>query len=108
MTIQDMCARRVRVGPRAFDDRSSGLAAAFASYAAIALFNLRTYSSAKHEADGIRQAMQSRAVIEQAKGHLMTVHRCTAGEAFDLLIERSQRTNVKLRHVAHSCRAAAT
>jgi GAF domain-containing protein len=84
----------------AFDDSSCELAAAFASYAAVALFNLRAYSTAKSEAEAIRNAMASRAVIEQAKGHLMTVRECTAAEAFDILIGVSQRTNVKLRDVA--------
>ena len=48
----------------------------------------------------MRQAMESRAVIEQAKGILMMQHKVSAGEAFDLLRNASQRRNVKLRDVA--------
>jgi AmiR/NasT family two-component response regulator len=44
--------------------------------------------------------MQSRAVIEQAKGILMVTRRCDADAAFDGLVELSQSTNRKLREVA--------
>jgi GAF domain-containing protein len=48
----------------------------------------------------LQEAMTSRAVIEQAKGILMSAGRCTAEQAFELLVEASQRRNVKLRDVA--------
>lgn len=41
-----------------------------------------------------------RAVIDQAKGVLMTVHGMTADQAFQLLVVQSQRENVKLRTLA--------
>jgi len=44
--------------------------------------------------------MQSRAVIEQAKGILMSQHQCTPDVAFDRLARQSQAANVKLRVVA--------
>jgi AmiR/NasT family two-component response regulator len=44
--------------------------------------------------------MQTRAPIEQAKGILMTQHRCTSEEAFKILIRLSQKRNMKLRVVA--------
>ena len=44
--------------------------------------------------------MESRAVIEQAKGILMANHRIDADGAFALLVERSQTENRKLRDVA--------
>ena len=46
------------------------------------------------------KAMESRAEIEQAKGVLMSTHRIDADTAFDLLRQRSQTTNRKLRDVA--------
>jgi AmiR/NasT family two-component response regulator len=46
--------------------------------------------------------MESRATIEQAKGILMGAHRCSADAAFSMLVERSQRTNRKLRDVAQA------
>jgi AmiR/NasT family two-component response regulator len=45
--------------------------------------------------------MDSRAVIEQAKGVLMASRRdLTPDRAFDLLRQASQRENVKLRDIA--------
>ena len=44
--------------------------------------------------------MQSHAVIEQAKGMLMSTHRIGAEAAFDLLVGRSQTENRKLRDIA--------
>lgn len=46
--------------------------------------------------------MRSRAVIEQAKGILMSQRRCDAAEAFNLLAAASQRSNRKLRDIARS------
>jgi AmiR/NasT family two-component response regulator len=45
------------------------------------------------------KAMESRAEIEQAKGVLISTHRINADAAFDLLRQRSQTTNRKLRDV---------
>jgi AmiR/NasT family two-component response regulator len=46
--------------------------------------------------------MQTRAVIEQAKGILMRDQRCTADEAFKALTRASNHSNRKLRDIAHS------
>jgi transcriptional regulator with GAF, ATPase, and Fis domain len=86
--------------PDAFDDASCELGTALAAYAATAVRNLRHHESARREAEAIQRAMQSRAVIEQAKGILMRDRGCTADEAFDLLVATSQRSNHKLRDVA--------
>jgi AmiR/NasT family two-component response regulator len=51
--------------------------------------------------------MQSRAVIEQAKGILIGQRRCTPQEAFDILVRLSQDTNRKLRDVAEALVAQA-
>jgi AmiR/NasT family two-component response regulator len=48
----------------------------------------------------MQKAMESRAVIEQAKGIIMGDRRCTAAEAFAILTKLSQDTNRKLRDVA--------
>ncbi|WP_432537449.1 ANTAR domain-containing protein [Kineococcus arenarius] len=45
-------------------------------------------------------AMQSRAVIEQAKGVLVASLRCTPDEAFAHLVRRSQHANRELREIA--------
>jgi AmiR/NasT family two-component response regulator len=48
----------------------------------------------------LRQALSSRAVIDQAKGILMARHGIDAEAAFALLSETSQRENVKVRDLA--------
>lgn len=59
-------------------------------------------SAALRLADQMRQAMENRAVIEQAKGMLIAAHRCTPDAAFRMLSESSQRSNRKLREVARA------
>lgn len=84
----------------AFDDEARKLARGFAAYAAVGLANVHLYSSAREHAENLDRAMQSRAVIEQAKGILMAQRRCGAAEAFTILTSASQRSNRKLRDIA--------
>ncbi|WAL66893.1 GAF and ANTAR domain-containing protein [Amycolatopsis cynarae] len=58
------------------------------------------YLEARALAEGLRSALDSRAVIEQAKGILMAARGLTADEAFTVLVRQSQRENLKLRTVA--------
>ncbi|MGQ4599420.1 ANTAR domain-containing protein [Nocardia sp. R6R-6] len=50
--------------------------------------------------DTLPKLVESRALIEQAKGVLMRVYRINADQAFHVLQWRSQETNVKLRDLA--------
>ncbi len=84
----------------AFDEHSQQLAATFASYAAVALVNMHLYESTRRLAVNLAAAVASRAVIDQAKGILMSQRRCDPEQAFGLLVAASQRTNRKLRDVA--------
>jgi GAF domain-containing protein len=79
----------------------------FAGYAAIAVNNITSYAGAVNETTHLRRAMESRAVIEQAKGVIMARNRCTADEAFDMLKRVSQHRNVKLHQIAQSIVASA-
>jgi PAS domain S-box-containing protein len=54
------------------------------------------------EVAGLRRAMSSRAVIEQAKGVLSERLRCTPDQAFEHLSRLSQGSNVKLADLAAS------
>ena len=54
------------------------------------------------EVAGLRRAMSSRAVIEQAKGVLAERLGCPPDEAFDHLSTLSQRSNVRLADLAAS------
>ena len=51
-------------------------------------------------ADQMREAMEFRAVIEQAKGMLIAAHGCSPDEAFQMLSGHSRRTNRKVREIA--------
>lgn len=86
----------------AFDPDSVELAATFSAYAGVALANMHLYQAQGQMADQLQTAMQSRAVIEQAKGILMGQRRCPADEAFNILIKLSQDSNKKLREVAQA------
>ncbi|HEY5820994.1 MAG TPA: GAF and ANTAR domain-containing protein [Propionibacteriaceae bacterium] len=72
----------------------------FADYAAVTLDNAAHFRSAVDEARHLHLAMQSRAVIEQAKGIIMAQTQCSADEALTVLVKRSQDQHLKLRDVA--------
>ncbi|MEU6132200.1 ANTAR domain-containing protein [Saccharopolyspora sp. NPDC047091] len=71
-----------------------------ADLAATGLWCLLKHADKQQLDEQLRQALTSRADIDQAKGILMAQRGCTPDEAFDLLREQSQRHNVKLREVA--------
>ncbi|MFE0937205.1 ANTAR domain-containing protein [Streptomyces mutabilis] len=48
----------------------------------------------------LREALTYRPVIDQARGMVMAIGRCTPGEAWEVLVALSQHNNVKLRTVA--------
>lgn len=84
----------------AFDDADVEVSTALASYAAIAVTNAVSYASAADLADHLQNAMRTRAVIEQAKGIVMSSTHCGADEAFRLLVQQSQHENRKLNEIA--------
>lgn len=73
-----------------------------AQNAAATIANAQVYAGARTLASHLETALESRGVIEQAKGILMAMQRCTADEAFDILRRASQRENRKLRAVAEA------
>ncbi len=87
--------------PKGFSLEDEEVGTMLASAAAIVLVNASAYWQAAQLSEQLSHAMQSRAVIEQAKGVLMArTPRLSADEAFDLLRKASQRENVKLREIA--------
>jgi hypothetical protein len=56
--------------------------------------------AALHEVEGLRIAMHTRGVIEQAKGMIMITLKVDEEAAFDVLVQRSQRNHQKLVDVA--------
>jgi len=83
-----------------FMDEDVEMATAFAGQAAVAVTNAALHQTSVELAEHLRRAMESRAVIEQAKGIIMGQRRCTADEAFDWLRTQSQQRNIKLRDIA--------
>jgi GAF domain-containing protein len=86
--------------PGAFDEDSRSVATAFGPYAAVAAGNVYAYQSARNMADNLQAALETRAVIEQAKGVLIERYKVTPDHAFRLLALASMNTNRKVRHVA--------
>ena len=86
--------------PAAFDQDAIELARTFAGYAAVAIANAHLYQSTATLAEHMRRAMETRAVIEQAKGILIAQRHCTPEQAFELLTRLSQATHRKLRDCA--------
>jgi AmiR/NasT family two-component response regulator len=84
----------------AFDPFDEGLMRLFTTAASAAISGAHRWQRSREHIIQLERALVSRAVIDQAKGVLMAVHSCTADEAFAMLVERSQRENVKLRDVA--------
>jgi len=89
-----------RGGIEAFDEEVEALASAFGGYAAVALANAALLASRERHATHLQTAMASRAVIDQAKGIIMSLAACDAEQAFRLLAQQSQHRNRKLRDIA--------
>ena len=83
-----------------FGDLDEALLLLYTTAAAAAIANARRYAQARDLAMQLSQALDSRAVIDQARGILMATHGIDAHQAFALLAKESQNTNVKLREVA--------
>jgi hypothetical protein len=78
------------------------VASALVAAASVPVTNAWLYEEAVRTAANLRIALDSRAVIEQAKGILMAQLKIPADSAFDLLARTSNETNTKLRDVAQS------
>jgi hypothetical protein len=87
--------RRIGLG-----EQNLHAAQGYAAQLAVAMKAAESYRATTALASGLAEAMQSRAVIEQAKGILIADHGYTAEEAFERLRQVSQSSNVKLRDVA--------
>ena len=77
----------------AFDDESEHVALLFASHAAVAM-------AAAQQEEQLRQAVNTRDLIGQAKGILIERYKISGDRAFSLLVRLSQNENRKLHDVA--------
>ena len=92
----------------AFTPESVTLGEALAAHITAALTFAEAAQSHRTRADHLEHAMESRAVIEQAKGILMADQKCTAREAFDILRRLSMNENIKLSDLAASLVSSAS
>ncbi|MGY1841833.1 MULTISPECIES: ANTAR domain-containing protein [unclassified Modestobacter] len=88
--------------PHAFDDAVQVAATHIAPYAAVAVAvaNLFAYRSAQERAENLQAALESRAVIDQAKGVLMERYELNADQAFQTLAAVSVHTKPRVREIA--------
>ncbi|MGH9266883.1 MAG: GAF and ANTAR domain-containing protein [Acidimicrobiales bacterium] len=93
--------------PRAFSPTDRETGSMFAAQAAVALANADTYAASVRLATELREALDSRAVIDQAMGILIGQNGYNQDLAFDTLRVTSQSQNRKLRHVAEEIVRAA-
>ena len=81
-------------------DGNDQIVSVFVAHAATSLANSHAYWAAQTLSEQLQEALESRAVIEQAKGILIAEHRCDPDDAFEMLRIRSQHENRKLRDIA--------
>lgn len=86
--------------PNAFSGADHDIAVLFAAQGGVAVHNAAAYQHCRQMVDNLRTALQSRAVIEQAKGILVASYGFTPDIAFKQLSRQSQNTNRKLRDIA--------
>ena len=86
--------------PGSFGEADVAVGQEVAAWVALAVGNADMIARTVEDLAGMRAAMASRAVIEQAKGILMERRKFTEDQAFTALSRASQDTNIKLRDVA--------
>jgi GAF domain-containing protein len=86
--------------PEAFAGSGQDIALLFAAQGGVAIRNAAAYRSCQELVTNLNAALESRAVIEQAKGILVAEHGCDPEVAFKELSRMSQRTNRKVREIS--------
>jgi GAF domain-containing protein len=86
--------------PEAFAGAGHDIALLFAAQGGVAVRNASAYRNCRQLVTNLHAALESRAVIEQAKGILVAEHGCDPEVAFKELSRMSQRTNRKVRDIS--------
>lgn len=86
-----------REKPGPFDDDDIRLAQAFADVAAIGILQERMAADAAKRGEQLQHALESRIVIEQAKGVVMATAQVTSQQAFEMLRGHARSNRMKLR-----------
>ncbi|MBT0769620.1 ANTAR domain-containing protein [Kineosporia sp. J2-2] len=83
-----------------FTEETAGQAAPFVAAAGTLVRDVRTMQEIRQVQEQLREALSSRAVIDQAKGMIMLTRQCSAEEAFAVLVKMSNDSNRKIRDLA--------
>jgi GAF domain-containing protein len=86
--------------PHGFGEFDVALLRLYMTAAVAAIANARRVAEARKLTEGLKTAMDSRAVIDQARGVLMARRGISAEQALEELSRQSQNSNVKLRVIA--------
>jgi GAF domain-containing protein len=103
LPVQEGTSGALNVYARQFtvsDERTRALVSRLADYAVVPVSNMYLYESAVERAEHLAAALDSRAVIDQAKGILMERFKLTPDQAFQALTRVSMESNTKVRDVA--------
>jgi GAF domain-containing protein len=103
LPVQELVSGALNVYARRSDAlpaETRELVSRFAAYAVVPVSNMYLYESAVERAEHLQAALDSRAVIDQAKGILMERYKLTADQAFQALARASMESNTKVRDVA--------
>ena len=84
----------------AFSEHAVRLGSQFAGPAAVSIHNAELLAAARARAEKLEQALDHRAVIDQAVGIIRSRSGVSAEIAFSRLVQMSQSDNIKLRVVA--------
>jgi hypothetical protein len=90
----------VGLRPRALDRDRLQLAELLVAYGGAIVSAVADYGDSRRVADQLRDAADSRAIVDQAKGILMHALGCSADEALERMREVSQRSNIRATEVA--------
>jgi GAF domain-containing protein len=85
---------------RPFEQADEDIGRRFVAPASVAVANARAYAKANAVIEQLKEAIQSRDVIGQAKGIIQAREHCSPDDAFDRLRDISQHRNIKLRDLA--------
>lgn len=88
--------------PREWHDTDVKVACILADMAASYVANASALEESRRTTEQLREALESRIIIEQAKGVLANELRCTVDQAFVVLREHARRNGASLRQVAHA------
>jgi GAF domain-containing protein len=88
--------------PRSWTDEEREVAGLLAAVATGYVANAARLHEARHTAEQLQEALDSRVIIEQAKGVLAAERNVSVDEAFRILRHHARNRNGSLREVAHA------